>query len=173
MVTAQMNPHGHQILSDAGPMSHFRPTIEVLATSVGAARLALLGGADRIELCENDPQGGTTPSAGTIETVLELAEPHGTPVHVMIRPRGGGFVFDRDEQAVMLRDIGTAVRLGAHGLVVGVLTAVRRRRRQAPARATRRGLPQAGRSRSTAPSMSPARSRSPSRSRSTSGAIAS
>jgi len=103
-------------------MSHLRPTIEVLATSVGAARLALLGGADRIELCENDPQGGTTPSAGTIETVLALAAPHGTPVHVMIRPRGGGFVFDRDEQAVMLRDIGTAVRLGAHGLVVGVLT---------------------------------------------------
>ncbi len=104
-------------------MSPPRPAIEVLATSVGAARLALIGGADRIELCENDPQGGTTPSAGTIETVLGLAEPHGTPVHVMIRPRGGGFVFDRDEQVVMLRDIATAVRLGAHGLVVGVLTA--------------------------------------------------
>lgn len=103
-------------------MSPFRPTIEVLATCVGAARLALLGGADRIELCENDPQGGTTPSAGTIATVLEIAEPHGTPVHVMIRPRGGGFVFDRDEQAVMLRDVDTAVSLGAHGLVVGALT---------------------------------------------------
>ena len=103
-------------------MSLVRLPIEVLATSVGAARLALLAGADRIELCENDPQGGTTPSAGTIETVLELAEPHGTPVHVMIRPRGGGFVYDRDEQAVMLRDIGTAVGLGAQGLVVGVLT---------------------------------------------------
>ena len=96
--------------------------IEVLATSVGAARLALIGGADRIELCENDAQGGTTPSAGTIETVLELAAPHGTPVHVMIRPRGGGFVFDRDEQAVMRRDIDTAIRLGANGLVLGVLT---------------------------------------------------
>jgi len=68
-------------------MSLVRLPIEVLATSVGAARLALLGGADRIELCENDPQGGTTPSAGTIDTVLALAEPHGTPVHVMIRPR--------------------------------------------------------------------------------------
>ena len=119
-------------------MSHLRPTIEVLATSVGAARLALLGGADRIELCENDPQGGTTPSAGTIETVLELAEPHGTPVHVMIRPRGGGFVFDRDEQAVMLRDIATAVRLGAHGLVVGVTDRGRRRGRD-PAGAARGG----------------------------------
>ncbi|MCU0301409.1 MAG: hypothetical protein MUF35_07375 [Candidatus Nanopelagicales bacterium] len=96
--------------------------IEVLATSVGAARLALLGGADRIELCENDPQGGTTPSAGTLETVLELAEPHGTAVHVMIRPRGGGFVYDRDEVAVMHRDLRTAVRLGAHGVVLGVLT---------------------------------------------------
>lgn len=97
--------------------------IEVLATSVGAARLALIGGADRIELCENDPQGGTTPSAGTIETVLELAEPHGVRVHVMVRPRGGGFVFDADEIAVMRRDLRTAVELGAHGVVVGVLTA--------------------------------------------------
>lgn len=96
--------------------------IEVLATSVGAARLALMGGADRIELCENDPMGGTTPSAGTIETVLELADPRGVPVHVMVRPRPGGFVFDRDEQAVIRRDLRTAVRLGAHGLVVGVLT---------------------------------------------------
>ncbi len=98
------------------------PTIEVLATSVGAARAALDGGADRIELCDSDPQGGTTPSAGTIETVLELAEPHGVPVHVMVRPRGGGFVYDRHERAAMLRDLHTAVRLGAHGIVVGVLT---------------------------------------------------
>ena len=103
-------------------MSLLRTRVEVLATSVAAARLALVGGADRVELCENDPQGGTTPSAGTIETVLALAEPRGIPVHVMIRPRGGGFVYDRDEQAVMRRDIGTALRLGAHGIVVGVLT---------------------------------------------------
>jgi copper homeostasis protein len=96
--------------------------IEVLATSVGASRLALEGGADRIELCENDPQGGTTPSAGTIETVVELAHARGVPVHVMMRPRGGGFVFDRDEQAVMRRDLKTALRLGADGVVVGVLT---------------------------------------------------
>ena len=97
--------------------------IEVLATSVGAARSALLGGADRIELCENDPMGGTTPSAGTIETVLELAEPRGVPVHVMLRPRPGGFVFDRHERSVMRRDLHTALGLGAHGFVVGVLTA--------------------------------------------------
>jgi len=104
-------------------MSDAHLPIEVLATSVGAARLALAGGADRIELCENDPQGGTTPSAGTIETVLELAHARGVPVHVMMRPRGGGFVFDDDERAVMLRDLRTAVRLGANGVVVGVLTA--------------------------------------------------
>jgi copper homeostasis protein len=104
-------------------MSLSRTRIEVLATSVGAARLALIGGADRIELCENDPQGGTTPSAGTIETVLAMAEPYGVPVHVMVRPRGGGFVYDADEQAVMRRDVDTAVRLGAQGLVMGMLTA--------------------------------------------------
>lgn len=103
-------------------MSHPRTRIEVLATSVGAARLALLGGADRIELCENDPQGGTTPSIGTLETVLELAEPHGVPVHVMARPRGGGFVYDRDELRAMLRDVAAAVERGAHGIVVGALT---------------------------------------------------
>jgi copper homeostasis protein len=110
-------------LDDAAPVRHSHPRIEVLASSVGAARLALLGGADRIELCENDPQGGTTPSAGTIETVLELAEPQGTPVHVMLRPRGGGFVHDRDELAVLRRDLARAVGLGVHGVVVGVLTA--------------------------------------------------
>jgi copper homeostasis protein len=97
--------------------------MEVLATSVGAARRALAGGADRIELCENDPQGGTTPSAGTIETVLELAEVQGVAVHVMLRPRGGGFVFDADERAVLGRDARLAAGLGAHGLVVGALTA--------------------------------------------------
>jgi copper homeostasis protein len=96
--------------------------LEVLATSVGAARLALDGGADRVELCENDPQGGTTPSAGTIETVVGLAHARGVPVHVMMRPRGGGFVFDSDERAVLRRDLATAVRLGADGVVVGVLT---------------------------------------------------
>lgn len=104
-------------------MNQSHHAIEVLATSIGAVRLGLLGGADRIELCENDPQGGTTPSAGTIETALILAEPSGTPVHVMIRPRGGGFVFDRDEQAVMRRDLRAAVRLGAAGVVIGMLTA--------------------------------------------------
>lgn len=103
-------------------MSLTQTRIEVLATSVGAARLALVGGADRIELCANDPEGGTTPSAGTIETTLELAEPRGIDVHVMVRPRGGGFVFDGDERRAMLRDAATAVRLGAHGIVVGVLT---------------------------------------------------
>ncbi|MGB7983431.1 MAG: copper homeostasis protein CutC [Candidatus Nanopelagicales bacterium] len=104
-------------------MIHSTHVIEVLATSIGAVRLALLGGADRIELCDNDPQGGTTPSAGTIETALILAEPSGTPLHVMIRPRGGGFVFDRDEHAVMRRDLRAAVHLGVDGVVLGMLIA--------------------------------------------------
>lgn len=89
---------------------------------MGAARLALLGGADRIELCDSDPQGGTTPSVGTLCAVLEMARATDTPVHVMIRPRAGGFVYDADEVGVMLRDAAIAVREGAHGLVLGVLT---------------------------------------------------
>ncbi len=103
-------------------MSPTRPLIEVLSTSIGAVRLALAGGADRIELCENDPQGGTTPSVGTIATALELAGPLGVPVNVMVRPRGGGFVFDADERRVMRRDISAAVGCGADGIVTGALT---------------------------------------------------
>ncbi len=99
------------------------PTVEVLAASVAAVRTAVAAGADRIELCDNYLEGGTTPSAGTIAMAREIAGPAGTPVMVMIRPRGGGFVYDHDERQTMLRDVGTAIEMGADGIVVGVLTA--------------------------------------------------
>ena len=94
-----------------------------MATSVAAAEIAVDAGADRVELCDNAAEGGTTPSAGTITRVCLLAGERGVPVFVMIRPRGGDFVYSDAEFAVMLADIDHAVGLGASGLVTGVLLA--------------------------------------------------
>lgn len=92
--------------------------LEIVAYSLASAKAAAAGGADRIELCENAAEGGTTPGLGTLEATLRL----GLPVHAMIRPRGGDFLYDHGEIAVMEREIGLAVAAGAQGLVLGALT---------------------------------------------------
>ena len=94
--------------------------IEAAVESAEAAIAAERAGAQRIELCANLTEGGTTPSAGTIGVALSRV---GVPVFVMIRPRGGDFLYSPMELAVMMRDIATARTLGAHGVVVGALTA--------------------------------------------------
>jgi copper homeostasis protein len=93
--------------------------VEVAIETPGEARDAELAGAGRLELCANLGAGGTTPSAGMIDTVLERAR---VPVFVIIRPRGGGFCYDRNELASMRRDIAAARAAGAGGIVSGVLT---------------------------------------------------
>ncbi len=75
-------------------------------------------GAHRIELCSNLHQGGTTPSYGTIKTVLRDIQ---IPVMVMIRPRGGDFHFSRAEVDIMKEDIQIAKRLNARGVVLGAI----------------------------------------------------
>lgn len=92
-----------------------------MAASIGAVELALAGGADRIELVDNAMEGGTTPSAGTIRAAVGAARDSGVPVMVMIRPRGGGFVYDRREREVMAGDVEIALGLGAAGVVIGAL----------------------------------------------------
>jgi len=88
--------------------------IETVASAVAAER----GGARRLELCANLADAGTTPSAGMIAAV----KASGTiPVFVIIRPRGGGFVYSGSELDVMRRDIAEAQRLGADGIVIGAL----------------------------------------------------
>jgi copper homeostasis protein len=80
---------------------------------------AAAGGAHRIELCANVAAGGTTPSAGAIaESCRRLT----IPVHVLIRPREGDFVYSGPELAVMRHDIEVAKACGAAGVVFGVLT---------------------------------------------------
>lgn len=94
--------------------------IEICTNSVESVKAALKAGADRIELCAGMPEGGTTPSYGEMSLVRELM-PSG--MHVIIRPRGGDFLYSMEECEVMLRDIEMAQRIGVDGVVIGCLTA--------------------------------------------------
>jgi copper homeostasis protein len=92
--------------------------IEVCAGSVQSATEAEKGGASRVELCDNLFEGGTTPSAATIETACRLLK---IPVYVMIRPRGSDFLYSKIEFEIMKRDIFLAKSFGASGIVIGIL----------------------------------------------------
>ncbi len=78
-------------------------------------------GAYRVELCAGIPEGGTTPSFGEIRMARQLLNQ--TKLHVIIRPRGGDFLYSPIEQEIMLHDIKVARQLGADGVVFGCLTA--------------------------------------------------
>lgn len=92
--------------------------IEACVQGIESALAAAEGGADRIELCENLAVGGVTPSIGTI--VVAVGE-QPLPVHVLIRPRGGDFLYSGAEFTSMLRDILAAQSAGAAGVVLGLL----------------------------------------------------
>src|SRR5262245_6063867 len=93
---------------------------EICIDSVAGVRAARLAGADRVELCAALLEGGITPSLGVIRQARTVA---GIKLHVMIRPRGGDFLFDDDEFAIMETDIETAKAEGAEGVVIGLLAA--------------------------------------------------
>lgn len=93
--------------------------LEICANSVASCLEAQKGGAWRVELCAAIPEGGTTPSYGDIALARELLQ---IKLHVIIRPRGGDFLYSPLEHRIMLKDIENAHRLGADGVVIGCLT---------------------------------------------------
>lgn len=93
---------------------------EICVDSVQGVRAAKAAGAVRVELCASLIEGGITPSRGLIRAARQV---DGIKLHVIIRPRGGDFLFDADEFAAMEGDIDTAKAEGADGVVIGQLTA--------------------------------------------------
>ncbi|HEY7699825.1 MAG TPA: copper homeostasis protein CutC [Vicinamibacteria bacterium] len=93
--------------------------VEVCVDSVESALAAEKGGARRVELCCALLEGGLTPSAGAIALARKSLR---LGLNVIIRPRGGDFLYTDIEHEIMLRDVAIAKELGADGIVVGVLT---------------------------------------------------
>ncbi len=94
-------------------------TIEVVVYNIESALRAQEGGADRIELCDNPSEGGTTPSFGIIEAVRQNVS---MDVYVMIRPRSGDFLYSNYEFHSMKRDISQCQKISVDGIVFGILT---------------------------------------------------
>ena len=93
---------------------------EVCTNSVESCIAAQEGVANRLELCAGIPEGGTTPSYGEIAMAREVLTT--IRLHVIIRPRGGDFLYSPVEVKTMLKDIEMARQLGADGVVFGCLT---------------------------------------------------
>jgi copper homeostasis protein len=93
--------------------------IEICANSFESAKAAQDGGAHRIEICANLSVGGLTPSRNLIEKVISELN---IPAHVLIRPRGGDFVYSKLEIERMLDDIAFCKKVGCSGIVSGALT---------------------------------------------------
>lgn len=105
-----------------------RMTTELCAYSVEACETARRAGVTRVELCASPYEGGTTPSAAAIRMARRIG---GLQLSVMVRPRGGDFLYSDTEFRQMLEEVRFARECGADGVVFGVLTPPRRAGRRA------------------------------------------
>lgn len=112
--------------------------IEAAVESADEAVMAVRNGADRLELCDFSVEGGRTSVEAAVREVLAEVS---CPVHLLIRPRGGGFVYPEPELRVIERQIDLAKQLGAQAVVLGALRADRRVDRVALARLIGRARP--------------------------------
>lgn len=92
--------------------------LETIAFSIDSCRIAQSAGAQRVELCDGPGEGGTTPSFGFIRYARKILT---IPLYVMIRPRGGDFLYSRDEFEIMKSDIKHCKETGCDGVVLGLL----------------------------------------------------
>ncbi len=92
--------------------------IEIATSDFLTTKSAVEGGADRIELCANLAEGGTTPSYAHIKKCREAFDITLFPI---IRPRGGDFLYTKDELEIMKNDIKMCKELGCEGIVIGLL----------------------------------------------------
>ncbi len=96
------------------------PLIEICVEGIDGLLAAQAAGADRVELCASLVEGGITPSLGTVRAALDQAT---VPFHVMVRPRGGDFLYSDTEYRSMLADVAALRDLGVPGVVFGCLKA--------------------------------------------------
>ena len=93
-------------------------TLEIIGFNLESCRIAQASGANRIELCSNQGDGGTTPNYGYIKAARKLLQ---IELYCMIRPRGGDFFYSDEELEVMMDDVRMAKQLGCDGVVIGML----------------------------------------------------
>lgn len=110
-------------LGSGGRMDAVNIALELAVQDPAGVRIAREVGAVRVELTQALALGGLTPSPATLELAREAAGEDGPEIHVLVRPRAGGFHYDADEIAVSVRDVQRAVAAGADGVVVGALDA--------------------------------------------------
>jgi copper homeostasis protein len=94
--------------------------IEIATSDFGTTQSAVEGGADRIELCANLAEGGTTPSYGQVRKCREAFT---VQLYPIIRTRGGDFLYTDEEFEIMLRDAVLCKELHCDGIVIGLLNA--------------------------------------------------
>jgi copper homeostasis protein len=97
-------------------MNNFQ--LEICCFNIQSALVAQLAGADRIELCADPSDGGTTPSLGVIKTAREKLH---IKLYPIIRPRGGNFLFDKEDFEVLMNDVVLCKQIGCDGVVIGLL----------------------------------------------------
>jgi copper homeostasis protein len=99
-------------------MEQVKYSIEIATSDFETTKSAVEGGADRIELCANLAEGGTTPSYGTI---IQCREAFSVQLFPIIRPRGGDFLYTEEEYSIMLKEVKLCRQLGCDGVVIGLL----------------------------------------------------